>query len=90
MVLTRAQLKNGGRAGPTPSAGVTANVTLQQLGGRAAQSKAAEWTASGSGDGSEADASRLAWLTLVLIVFGAAMLFASVSHAAYRLAGSAC
>ena len=92
MVLTRAQLRKTDGAGSTPSAaGVTANV---QLGGPAGQvqSKAAKWGSGGGGgaDNSEADARRLMWLTIVLFVFGAALLFASVSHAAYRLADGAC
>ncbi len=91
MVLTRAQCRKEEVTGSgAPRSGVTANVTL----GGTPSKAAADWAAGGgspkaAADPADGQALALAWLSLVLFVFGAALLFASVSHTAYRLAAGA-
>lgn len=94
MVLTRAQSRQaspevGGPAGfQQQQAGVTASVTL---GGRAlSKAVAAKWRAGGGDSGSTEVDRQARWLGFIFIVGVAsaiAILFASVSHAAYQLTG---
>lgn len=87
MVLTRAQCRAAefggpGEAVPGAVTAVTARISLQALGGA---SKAT--AASGSTDGGLAAAAN--WTSLVVFVFAASLIFASLSHAAFRLASVA-
>ena len=90
MVLTRAQCRQQevGKGGPgeaVPGA-VTARVSLQGALGDTPSKAAASLgglAAAAAADG------RLQWLSLIVFVFGAAAIFASISNAAFRLAAGA-